>query len=140
MLSDPGLYKFIGGAPPTRAWLAAQYEVQAVGASPDGTHDWLDWIVRLTATDTAVGYMQSRVDRHTETAELAWVIGVRWQCQGYAVEAVTLIADALRRVGVRRLIARVHPEHLASQRVAEHAGLVATERRVEGEIEWEWPG
>lgn len=140
VLSNPALYEFIGGEPPTGARLAAQYEAQAVGSSPDGTQDWLNWIVRLATTDTAIGYTQSTVDRHTGTADLAWVIGVPWQGQGYAVEAVTLIADVLRQAGVHRLVAHVHPEHPASARVAEHAGLVATERMIDGEIEWEWPG
>ena len=139
VLSDAGLYEFIGGQPPNETRLAAQYEAQAVGASPDGTQDWLNWIVRLTATDTAIGYTQSTVDRRTGTADLAWVIGVPWQGRGYAAEAVTLIADALRHAGIRRLVAHIHPEHPASQRVAQRAGLVATERLVDGEIEWEWP-
>jgi RimJ/RimL family protein N-acetyltransferase len=139
VLSDPGLYEFIGGEPPTETPLSEQYEAQTVGASPDGRQDWLNWIVRLTATDTAIGYTQATVDRETGTAELAWVIGVPWQGQGYAVEAVTLTADGLRQAGVRRLIAHVHPEHPASQRVADHAGLMVSERVVDGEIEWEWP-
>ncbi len=85
-----------------------------------------------------MGYTQATIDRRSATGELSWVIGGRWQGRGYAVEAATAMAEALRDAGVRRLIAHVHPEHVASQRVAAAAGLIATDRSLDGETEWEW--
>jgi RimJ/RimL family protein N-acetyltransferase len=46
VLSDPSLYRHIGGAPPDVSALAAQYALQANLQSPDGTSRWLNWIVR----------------------------------------------------------------------------------------------
>lgn len=136
VLADQHLYEFIGGEPPTAAQLRRRYAAQAVGVSPDGGEDWLNWIVRLKESRAAVGYVQATVERDTGTAELAWVIGVRWQRRGYATEAVTTMIEELRRRGVHRLIAHVTADHPASERVAAHVGLVATDRVVDGEIEW----
>jgi RimJ/RimL family protein N-acetyltransferase len=70
------------------------------------------------------------------SAELAWVVGARWQGRGIAREATGLVLDHLLATGIRRVVAHVHPDHVASQRVAARLGLVATQRRVDGEVEW----
>ncbi len=37
---------------------------------------------------------------------------------------------------MRRLVADVHPEHTASQRVAQAIGLAPTDEVVDGEVRW----
>jgi RimJ/RimL family protein N-acetyltransferase len=43
----------------------------------------------------------------------------------------------LRSVGVRRIRAFIHPDHTASEHVAQQAGLEPTTARIDGEILWE---
>jgi [ribosomal protein S5]-alanine N-acetyltransferase len=44
--------------------------------------------------------------------------------EGFATEALTAIVDLAPRVGVNRLFALCHPEHLPSRRVLEKCGFV----------------
>ena len=138
VLSDAALYRFTGGSPPQVEELRRRYRAQVAGTSPDGREAWHNWVVRLRSDGTAIGFAQSTVDRATGAAELAWVVGTPWQGNGYGREAVTALAAALREAGSGRLLANIHPEHTASQRVAEQAGLRRTGRLVDGEEEWEW--
>ena len=69
-------------------------------------------------------------------AELAWVVGTQWQGRGVAREAARLVRDHLLALGVRRVVAHVHPDHVASQRVAAALGLLPTPVLVDGEVEW----
>jgi RimJ/RimL family protein N-acetyltransferase len=138
VLSDAALYRFTGGSPPHVEELRRRYRFQVAGTSPDGREDWHNWVVRLRSDGTAIGFTQATVERASGVAELAWVVGTRWQGNGYGREAVVALVAALRETGCSRLLAHVHPEHAASGRVAEHAGLRRTGRLVDGEEEWEW--
>jgi RimJ/RimL family protein N-acetyltransferase len=70
-------------------------------------------------------------------AELAWVIGTPWQGRGLASDAAAVVLEFVVASGVGRVIAHVHPDHVASQRVAARLGLASTARTVDGEVEWE---
>jgi RimJ/RimL family protein N-acetyltransferase len=135
VLSDPALYAFTGGEPPSLVELRARYERQARGAPPDGSEVWANWIVRLRDGGAAVGYVQASVGE--EGADLAWVIGTPWQGHGHAGEAALAAAAFLREVGAAPLTAHVHPSHEASQRVAARIGLTRTGRAdADGEEVW----
>lgn len=136
VLSDAGLYAFIGGSPPTRADLEARYARQVAGPR-SGVYAWHTWVVRLEADDCAVGYVQATVHGDEGVAELAWVIGAPWQGRGLASDAAALVHEFVVASGVGRVIAHVHPDHVASQRVATRLGLAPTARTVDGEVEWE---
>jgi ammonia channel protein AmtB len=69
-------------------------------------------------------------------ALLAWVIGVEWQKQGFASEAVLALVEWLRAQGVSGVAAHIHPAHVASGAVAARAGLEPTEDEVGGEQVW----
>ena len=138
VLSDAALYRYTGGSPPEVEELRRRYRAQVEGTSPDGRESWHNWVVRRRSDGTAIGFVQATVERATGTAELAWVIGAPWQGNSYAGEAVSCLVAALRDAGSSRLLAHVHPDHPASQRVAEQAGLGRTGRLVDGEEEWEW--
>jgi RimJ/RimL family protein N-acetyltransferase len=138
VLDDVALHRYIGGRPASVGELGDRYRRQAVGRSPDGTEGWLNWVIRCRASGQPVGTVQATVSRdgRRRQAELAWVIGIPWQRLGYAVEAATGMADWLRGCGIPLLVAYVHPEHRASERVAERLGFTATDVVVEGETRW----
>jgi RimJ/RimL family protein N-acetyltransferase len=98
----------------------------------------LNWIVRERETQRMVGTVQAtlRVAAGSVSAELAWVIGVAYQGRGHATEAVRAMVGWLRRRGVNGFAAHIHPGHGASERVAAHIGLVATDAVRDGEIRW----
>ena len=135
VLSDAALYTFTGGSPLSRSALEQRYARQVAG-SADPTEEWHNWVVRLGDTGPAVGYVQATV-AGDHTAELAWVVGTPWQGRGIAREAAGLVlGELLTRPEVTRVVAHVHPDHAASQRVAGALGLAPTERLVDGEVEW----
>jgi RimJ/RimL family protein N-acetyltransferase len=137
VLAAPELYEFIGGEPPTLAELRARYERQSAGGPADGSQEWHNWIARRAEDGGAVGTVQATVVDAGRTAEVAWVVGAPFQGRGYAVEAAAGMVARLREYGVASVLARVHPEHGASARVAERIGLAATgELDDEGEQVW----
>jgi RimJ/RimL family protein N-acetyltransferase len=83
-----------------------------------------------------VGYVQATRGPQGGVAELAWVVGTQWQGRGIAREAARLVLERLLAEGVRRVVAHVHPDHVASQRVAAALGLEPTPVVVDGEVEW----
>lgn len=135
-LSDPELYKFTGGEPPTVDELTARYEVQVRGESPDGTEQWRNWVVRIAGTSKAIGYVQATIRREHRTADLAWVIGAPWWGRGYATEAASSAMGLLRKDDVVHFTAHISPGHVASERVAWKVGLHPTTRIVDGEVVW----
>jgi RimJ/RimL family protein N-acetyltransferase len=139
LLADARLYAFTGGRPPSLDDLRRRYARQAAGRSPDGVERWLNWIARRREDGLAVGFVQASVSADPEpvTAVLAWVVGVGFQGRGYAREAAGAVVGWLRRAGVRRFVAYIHPEHGASMAVARALGLAPTDARVDGEVVWE---
>lgn len=140
VLSDPRLHEFIGGSPLGALELRAQYRRWAAGSgNPDEL--WLNWVVRLRATGEAIGFVQATVSRQPGgglAAEVAWVTGVPWQGRGFAAEAAGALVDWLAAAGVAELTACIHPEHRASERVAERAGFTLTGGMVKGERVWRY--
>lgn len=132
VLADAALYFLTGGSPPTEAELEELYRFQ-LGDSPRAGETWHNWVLRLG--DVAVGYGQATVEG--DHAELAWVIGVPWQGCGYATEAAMAMRTWLTQSGVASFSAHIHPDHVASQRVAVKIGLVPSgEHDDEGEMIW----
>ena len=59
-----------------------------------------------------------------DEVEVAYMIGKPWQRRGLATEAArALVTHGFDRLGLRRIIALIAPEHLESIAVAERAGL-----------------
>jgi len=135
LLDDPALHVFIGGAPAGRDALRERFERQVRGSSPDETERWFNWVVRRRADGAPVGTVQATA--RADGAELAWVIAVPYQRQGYAREAAAAVAVRLREAGEGPLVAHIHPEHAASAAVAAAIGLRPTERTHDGERRWQ---
>ncbi len=138
VLADPSLSEFTGGSPPGLAELTERHARQAVGHSPSGDQWWLNWVVTLDGAP--VGYVQATVGTDVgvlgDEAEIAWVLDPRHQGRGLATEAAAAVVDRLAAEGVDRLVAHIHPDHLASARVAERLGLAPTDAVEDGEVRW----
>jgi RimJ/RimL family protein N-acetyltransferase len=137
VLSADALYAFTGGSPPGPGDLRERYTRLVVGRSPDGSQEWRNWIVRREPGGQAVGYVQATIVDGGTRAEVAWVIGVDWQGQGYASEAAQSLVAWLGSRGVTIIQAQVHPEHAASAAVARRAGLLPTGHFDDGEQLWQ---
>ncbi len=86
VLSDPALYEYTGQAPPESVdALGETYASREASMSPDREELWFNWAVREMASKEPVGYMQATVA--ATDAEVAWVIGSRWQMLGYGSTA-----------------------------------------------------
>jgi RimJ/RimL family protein N-acetyltransferase len=138
VLRDQQLHDFTGGRPLTLDELRLRYRQLAVGHSSDGKQTWLNWIVRLRASNAAVGTVQATVTGVSgdEHAQIAWVVGVPWQRNGFASEATIALVSWLERRDIRTISANIHPRHVASQTVASRAGLGLTHDLVDGEQVW----
>jgi RimJ/RimL family protein N-acetyltransferase len=136
VLADPRLHVFVGGRPPTLEELRVRYARQAVGHAPDRRETWHNWIVRLRPSGDAVGFVQATVDDAGGVADVAWLIGVRWQGRGYATEAARRLVAWLEDRGVQAITAHVHPDHAASAAVARAVGLEPTDELEDGERTW----
>ena len=69
LLDDSALHRFIGGSPERVAELAQRYARQVQVHSPDGSQEWLNWIVRRIDTGEAVGTVQATVSVATTSAD-----------------------------------------------------------------------
>ena len=123
VLADTELYHFTGGEPPSRDDLEGRYQSQVAG-SGDPQEQWLNWIIRRCDTGEPVGFVQADVE--DGIAELAWVVGVKHQRQGIALEAARTMVAELEQSGVKNFTAHIHPDHRGSQGVAAALGLART--------------
>lgn len=123
VLSNPALYDFTGGEPPTGDALVSRYRAQVAGSGRQG-EQWHNWIMRRTDTDEVIGFVQATVV--DGVADIAWLVGVEHQRQGFAVEAVLAMIAELENRSVRRFAAHIHSDHRESQRVAAAVGLEFT--------------
>jgi RimJ/RimL family protein N-acetyltransferase len=140
VLSGDALYAYTGGAPPGLDELRARYARQVAGRSPDGREEWRNWILRRQPGGQAVGYVQATITDAGRSAEIAWVVGLLWQGQGYATEAALALVGWLDSRGVQVIQARIHPGHAASAAVARRAGLRPSGAIEYGEQLWLRPG
>lgn len=139
VLAGASLYEFTGGVAPTLDRLRSRYAAQSVGHSADGSQGWLNWVVRLAATDDPLGFVQATVtlDGSVLVADLAWVASPAWQGRGIATEAARAMIDWLRSKGVSHFVAHIHPDHQASMGVARKLGLSPSLAEKDGEVRWE---
>lgn len=137
VLDDAALGRWTGEAPPADVdSLRRRFEAWQVGGSTDGTERWLNWTMRRREDGRAIGHLQSTVT--PRSAAIAWVVGTPFQQQGFATEAAQALVTWLQEVvGVTTIEASIHPDNVASQKVARRAGLRPTDRLDDGEVVWE---
>jgi RimJ/RimL family protein N-acetyltransferase len=140
VLGDQRLHEFMGGEPDTITGLRERY-ARLVAGSPDPDEVWLNWIVRRRSDAQAMGTVQATLTRRDgeSTVNVAWVIGVDWQDQGFASEAARALVGWLREQGADNVVAHIHPDHQASAGVALRAGLRPTDEQADGERVWRVP-
>jgi RimJ/RimL family protein N-acetyltransferase len=140
VLDSEIIHEFIGGRPLAVGALRRRYARLVAGATNPG-EAWLNWIVRRRCDSQPVGTVQATLTIRDGrvTAVVAWVIGVEYQRQGFATEAAQALVAWLRGRGADSVLARIHPGHQASARVALRAGLRPTADREDGEQIWRTP-
>ncbi|HKS22663.1 MAG TPA: GNAT family N-acetyltransferase [Thermoanaerobaculia bacterium] len=118
LLSDLALY-----APPSLEHLQRVYAQLETRRSPDGTEEWLNWIVLRDGE--VIGFVQATIytDR---SANVAYVFGRSHWGHGYAIEAVTAM---LAQLDGCKFFATVDAGNARSIRLLERLGF----RHVEGE-------
>jgi RimJ/RimL family protein N-acetyltransferase len=85
------------------------------------------WLIESLLTSDFLGYCGIRplvVDDGASETEIGWHIRKTAWNQGIATEAAMAVRDvAFARFALSRLVAIIHPEHIASRRVAENIGM-----------------
>ncbi len=137
--ADEAMFTFTGGEPMDAARLRRRYEQLEAGWNHDGSERWCNWIVRVTDFPAPVGVIQATIAADRSWAAIAWEIGVAHQGRGLASEAAGAVVSWLRGAGVTRITAAIHPDHVASARVATKVGLAPTHEIDDGEVVWATP-
>jgi RimJ/RimL family protein N-acetyltransferase len=135
LLADARLHRFIG--PSTASQLRRKLARQLQGPGRPGVY-WCNWALQDVGEDRLVGTVQATISSRDDrlTAVIAWTVGVPWQRRGLAQEAARALVDWLQTAEVTKVIAYIHPEHLASQSVARSVSLLPTGEWLDGEIVW----
>lgn len=123
LLKDPEIHAFTGSRPPgTADDVKSTIRHRASRRSPGGDELWLNWTLRLKADQAVVGYVQAGVKG--DRADMAWVVGVPFQRRGFASEASQRVLHWLcDDLCVNEVRANIHPNHIASIRLARRLGL-----------------
>jgi len=84
------------------------------------------WLIESLPTSGFLGYCGIRplALEGASEIEIGWHTKKTFWNQGIATEAATAARElAFRRFGLSRLVAIIHPDHIASRRVAENIGM-----------------
>jgi len=126
LLADPELWRFTDSeAPSSCEVLAARYTRLESHRSPDGSQIWLNYAI-AGEEDGIVGFVQATIENGR--AEIAYVVGARFQHRGYATSAVRkLLAELRDYYAVVTFIASVDERNSASLRLLTHLGFIAVD-------------
>lgn len=94
ILCDETLYQYIPGNPPSLESLKKTYEFWQNRKSPDSKEIWLNWAAKSKTTTKYIGHFQAGWDSK-KGFSVAYTVGVQFQKQGFAKEAVSSIIDFL---------------------------------------------
>jgi RimJ/RimL family protein N-acetyltransferase len=99
--------------------------------SPDGSEQWLNWIV---LDDEPAAWVQATIRR--DAALVAYAVLPARRGEGVATEAVVAVTSWLHE---QHPVVEAHiaDDNLASQAVARRAGFVRTDRTSGGEAVWQ---
>jgi RimJ/RimL family protein N-acetyltransferase len=129
VLSDESIYRYIPQEPPeSEAYLAARFGRLEARQSPDGLERWLNWAIRLKATNSCAGLVQATV-RQDGQALLAYELNQAFRGQGFAREACAAVLEELNGYyGVTTWMAYVDTRNMPSIRLLERLGFIRTEQ------------
>lgn len=122
ILCDAELYRYLDEPPPVSLdALRKRYEYLERRKSPDGSQDWLNWIV-IPAGGGPVGFVQATVE--ATTASIAYTLARDEWGRGHATRACRLmIGNLVASYGVQRLTAIAEVENTRSIRLLERLGF-----------------
>ncbi len=124
LLRDPDLYKFIPQDPPELTKLEKTYDFWSKRCSPTGDELWLNWAARMRKTGEVIGHFQAGVKEGTES-NLGYTVGLRFQRQGFAMEALQAIFLFLNReMKLESIKAWIDARNFASIALVEKLGMV----------------
>ena len=128
ILQEPGIFKYFPrpGPPPLekveriiREQLT-QYEQFGFG----------QWAVEAREKPGLIGWCGLNRLPNTNEDEVAYLLSQPVRGQGYATEGAQASLDfGFETIGLKRIIALVHPENAASRRVAEKIGMTLLDRK-----------
>jgi RimJ/RimL family protein N-acetyltransferase len=99
--------------------------------SPDGSEQWLNWLV---LDDRPAGWVQATI--RPDVALVAYAVLPRRRGEGVAAEAVTALTAWLHREHAV-VEANIAGDNVASQQVARRCGFTKTDRTRGGEAVWQ---
>ena len=121
VLSDPAIYEYEHEPPESVAWLRERFRKLESRRAPDGSQQWLNWIV--CTEGRPLGYVQATVFGDGRAA-IAYVFASRYWGHGYASEAVAAMLGELKeRYGVTLAVAVFKAANYRSRRLLERAGF-----------------
>lgn len=122
VLGDPAIYEYENEPPPSVDWLRQRFTKLESRLSPDGTEQWLNWVMRLPASGL-IGYVQATVFPSARAA-IAYQLASSFWGRGFASEAVrAMIAELAGHYRVESLSAVLKRENLRSLRLLERLGF-----------------
>ena len=123
-LTHPAIYTFIPDQPPASvSALAERYRRLESRFSPDGSQQWLNWVIRLTESQDCVGYVQATVHA-AGTADFAFVVAPSFWGRGLATQASRMALFSLfSEFGVSSVFATVDRRNLRSSALLRRLGF-----------------
>jgi [ribosomal protein S5]-alanine N-acetyltransferase len=125
IMNDPLLYEYIDVAyrPATADALRERIEQNASGKSPDGSQDWLGWVIK-NELGHIVGYLTATIHQDGD-AHLAYGIGSPFWGKGYArLAAEQLITLLSLNYSIERFCIIAERANTRSVLLAEALGFV----------------
>ena len=122
VLSDPAIYEFEGQPPPSLERLAAGYRRRESRVSPDGSEQWLNWVVRLPSSELA-GYVQATV-LTSGVSYVAYEFASKYWRQGVGSASVSAMMQELSQTyGVTMFVAVLKAANFRSVGLLRHLGF-----------------
>lgn len=122
VLSDPAIYEYENGPPPSLEWLRDRYAKLESRRSPDGREQWLNWVIRLP-TSELIGHVQATL-RQNGRAAIAYELSSAYWGRGLASQAVeAMICHLVEQFHVRILAAVLKRENVRSLRLLGRLGF-----------------
>lgn len=130
VLSDRAIYEFEGSPPESLAWLERRFSGLESRASPDGSQQWLNWVVRLH-TGALAGYVQATISRD-RVAQVAYVLSSAYWGRGFGKQAVAaMLVELAATYSVHTCLATLKQENYRSFALLRSLGF---EPYVAGEV------
>jgi RimJ/RimL family protein N-acetyltransferase len=125
VLSDPAIYEFENAPPTDLDRLTQRFTRLESRVSPDGSEQWLNWVIRLPSGALA-GYVQATVNAD-RSAFVAYELHSRFWRQGIGSRAVSAVMEELRHAyGATDILAVLKTRNFRSMGLLRKLGFVPT--------------